>query len=60
MYAGRKYAKQRIEIFADDEYLLTAVVGGNGESSIRVKTRQGGALVDAVEEGSKITAKIAE
>jgi len=60
VYAGRKYAKQRIEIFADDEYLLTAVVGGNGESSIRVKTRQGGALVDAMEEGSKITAKIAE
>ncbi len=60
VYAGRKYAKQRIEIFADDEYLLTAVVGGNGESSIRVKTRQGAALVDAMEEGSKITAKITE
>lgn len=60
VYAGRKYSKQRIEIFADDEYLLTAVIGGNGESSIRVKTRQGAALVDAMEEGSKITAKIAD
>ncbi|TFG35031.1 hypothetical protein EU527_00045 [Candidatus Thorarchaeota archaeon] len=60
VYAGRKYAKQRIELFADDQYLLTAVIGGNGESSIRVKTRQGAALVDAMEEGAKITAKISD
>jgi ATPase len=60
VYAGKKYAKQRVELFADDQFLLTTVIGGNGESSIRVKTRQGGALVDAMEEGLKITAKIAE
>lgn len=60
VYAGRKYAKQRIELFADDQFLLATVIGGNGESSIRVKTRQGAALVDAMEEGLKITAKIAE
>jgi len=60
LYAGRKYAKQRIEVFADDQYLLTTVIGRNGESSIRIKTRQGSTLVDAVEEGAKITAKVAE
>lgn len=60
IFAGRKYAKQRIELFADDQYLLTTVIGGNGESSIRVKTRQGGAIVDAMEDDAKITAKIAE
>jgi len=58
--AGRKFAKMRIEVFADDHYLLTTVIGRNGESSIRIKTRQGGALVDALEENSVITAKIAE
>jgi ATPase len=60
IYTGRKYSKQRIEIFADDSYLFTTVVGRNGESSIRIKTRQGSILVDAMEEGSNITAKIAE
>ncbi|NHI90392.1 MAG: hypothetical protein EAX87_12775 [Candidatus Thorarchaeota archaeon] len=60
IYTGRKYSKQRIEIFADDSYLFTTVVGRNGESSIRIKTRQGSNLVDAMEEGSNITAKIAE
>ncbi|MFW9974658.1 MAG: ATPase, T2SS/T4P/T4SS family [Candidatus Thorarchaeota archaeon] len=60
IYTGRKYAKQRIEIFADDLYLFTTVVGRNGESSIRIKTRQGSILVDAMEEGATITAKIAE
>ncbi len=60
IYSGRKYAKQRIEIFADDLYLFTTVVGRNGESSIRIKTRQGSMLVDAMEEGANITAKIAE
>lgn len=60
IFAGRKYSKQRIEIFADDLYLFTSVVGRNGESSIRIKTRQGSMLVDAMEEGSKITAKVAQ
>jgi ATPase len=60
LYAGRKYAKQRVEIFADEAYLLTTVIGRNGESSIRIKTRQGSSLVDALEEGAKITAKVAE
>ena len=60
IYAGRKYSKQRIEIFADDVYLFTTVVGRNGESSIRIKTRQGSALVDAMEEGATITAKVAQ
>jgi len=60
IYTGRKYAKQRLEIFADDMYLFTTVVGRNGESSIRIKTRQGSILVDAMEEGATITAKIAE
>ncbi len=60
IYTGRKYAKQRIEIFADDLYLFTTVVGRNGESSIRIKTRQGSILVDAMEEGATITAKISE
>jgi ATPase len=60
IYSGRKYAKQRIEIFADDLYLFTTVVGRNGESSIRIKTRQGSMLVDAMEEGANVTAKIAE
>lgn len=59
IHSGRKYAKTRIEIFADDVYLFTTVVGRNGESSIRIKTRQGSMLVDALEEGAKITAKIA-
>jgi len=58
--AGRKFAKMRIEVFADDHYLLTTVIGHNGESSIRIKTRQGGVLADALEENSVITAKIAE
>ena len=58
--AGRKYAKQRIEIFANDLYLLTTVVGRNGESAIRIKTRQGSMLVDAMEEDAKITAKVAQ
>lgn len=60
IYAGRKYAKQRLEIFADDNYLTTAVVGRNGESSIRIKTRQGSMIVDAMEEGATITAKVAQ
>ena len=60
IYAGRKYTKQRIEIFADDDYLFTTVVGRNGESSIRIKTRQGSTLVDAMEEGAVITAKVAQ
>jgi ATPase len=58
IFAGRKYSKMRIEIFADDLYLFTTVVGRNGESSIRIKTRQGSMLVDAMEAGSKISAKI--
>ena len=60
LVAGRKYAKQRIEVFADDLYLLTTVIGRNGESAIRIKTRQGKSIVDAMEEGAKITAKVAE
>jgi ATPase len=60
IYSGRKYAKQRIEIFAGDIYLFTSVVGRNGESSIRIKTRQGSMLVDAMEEGATVTAKIAQ
>lgn len=60
IYAGRKYAKQRLEIFADDIYLTTTVVGRNGESSIRIKTRQGSMIVDAMEEGAKVTAKVAQ
>ena len=60
IYAGRKYSKQRIEVFADDQYLMTTVIGRNGESAIRIKTRQGSMLVDAMEEGSTITAKIAQ
>ncbi|MFW9808889.1 MAG: ATPase, T2SS/T4P/T4SS family [Candidatus Thorarchaeota archaeon] len=60
IYTGRKYSKQRIEIFAGDLYLFTTVVGRNGESSIRIRTRQGSMLVDAMEEGANITAKIAE
>ena len=59
LYAGRKFSKQRIEVFANDQYLLTTVIGKNGESSIRIKTRQGSALVDAMEEGATITAKVA-
>ncbi len=58
--AGRKYSKQRIEVFADDLYLFTTVIGRNGDSAIRIKTRQGTSLVDALEEGAKITAKVAE
>ncbi|TFG33473.1 hypothetical protein EU528_00595 [Candidatus Thorarchaeota archaeon] len=60
IYSGGKYAKQRIEIFAGDIYLFTTVVGRNGESAIRIKTRQGSMLVDAMEEGAKVTAKIAQ
>jgi ATPase len=60
IYTGRKYSKQRIELFAGDLYLFTTVVGRNGESSIRIKTRQGSMLVDAMEEGANITAKIAQ
>jgi predicted PilT family ATPase len=60
IYSGRKYSKRRIEIFAGDLYLFTTVVGRNGESSIRIKTRQGSMLVDAMEEGATITAKIAQ
>jgi len=60
IYAGQKYAKQRMEIFADDMYLTTTTIGRNGESSIRIKTRQGALIVDAMEEGAKITAKIAQ
>lgn len=58
--AGREYAKQRMEIFADDNYLTTTMIGRNGESSIRIKTRQGSMIVDAMEEGATITARIAE
>ena len=60
IYSGNKYSKQRIEIFAGDVYLFTTVVGRNGESAIRIKTRQGSMLVDAMEEGAKVTAKIAQ
>ncbi len=60
IYAGRKYAKQRLEIYADDNYMLTTVIGRNGESSIRIKTRQGSMIVDALEEGATITARVAE
>jgi len=60
IFSGRKYAKQRIELFAGDLYLFTTVVGRNGESAIRIKTRQGSMLVDAMEEGAKVTAKIAQ
>ena len=60
IYAGRKYAKQRIEVFANEQYLLTTVIGRNGESAIRIKTRQGSAIVDAMEEGAAITAKVTE
>ncbi len=59
IYAGRKYARQRLDIYADNTYLFTTVIGRNGESSIRIKTKQGKALVDAIEEGAVITAKIA-
>ena len=48
IYSGVKYSKQRIEIFAGDVYLFTTVVGRNGESAIRIKTRQGSMLVDAM------------
>ncbi|TFF87002.1 hypothetical protein EU519_00100 [Candidatus Thorarchaeota archaeon] len=58
VYAGRKYSKQRIDIFADGQYLFTTVIGRNGESSIRIKTRQGRSLVDAMEEGSTITGQV--
>ncbi|MGQ4870289.1 MAG: ATPase, T2SS/T4P/T4SS family [Candidatus Thorarchaeota archaeon] len=60
IYAGRKYAKQRIEVYADNVYLFTTVIGRNGESSIRIRTKQGKALVDAIEEGAVITAKVAQ
>ena len=60
IYSGTKYSKQRIEIFAGDVYLFTTVVGRNGESSIRIRTRQGSMLVDAMEEGATVTAKIAQ
>jgi len=60
IYSGSKYAKQRIEVFAGDSYLFTTVVGRNGESAIRIKTRQGSMLVDEMEEGASITAKIAQ
>jgi len=60
IYTGRKYSKQRIELFAGDLYLFTTVVGRNGESSIRIKTRQGVMLVDAMEEGATITGKVAQ
>jgi ATPase len=60
IYSGHKYSKQRIEIFAGDVYLFTTVVGRNGESAIRIKTRQGSMLVDAMEEGATVTAKIAQ
>jgi ATPase len=59
VYAGRKYSKQRLELYADNIYLFTTVIGKNGESSIRIKTKQGKILVDALEEGEIITAKIA-
>ncbi|HDD67465.1 MAG TPA: hypothetical protein ENG31_02445 [Candidatus Thorarchaeota archaeon] len=60
IYAGRKYAKQRVEVYADNVYLFTTVIGRNGESSIRIRTKQGKALVDAIEEGAVITAKVAQ
>lgn len=60
IYAGRKYAKMRLDVFANDQYILATVVGRNGEASIRIKTRQGSALVDALEEGATITAKVAQ
>ncbi|NWF95412.1 MAG: Flp pilus assembly complex ATPase component TadA [Candidatus Thorarchaeota archaeon] len=60
LFVGRRYARQRLDVFADDVYLLTTVVGRNGESTIRTKTRQGSALVDAMEEGAKITARVAD
>jgi ATPase len=60
VYAGQKYAKQRLEIFADDTYLTTTMVGRNGESSIRIKTRQGSTIVDAMEQGATITAKVTQ
>lgn len=60
VYAGRKYAKMRLDIFANEQYLLTTVMGRNGESSIRIKTRQGSALVDALEENTTITARVAQ
>ncbi|RDE11061.1 MAG: ATPase [Candidatus Thorarchaeota archaeon] len=60
LYAGRKYAKMRLDVFANDQYILATVVGRNGEASIRIKTRQGSALVDALEEGATITAKVTE
>ncbi|MHA1905748.1 MAG: ATPase, T2SS/T4P/T4SS family [Candidatus Thorarchaeota archaeon] len=60
VHAGGKYAKQRLEIFADDTYLTTTMVGRNGESSIRIKTRQGSMIVDAMEQGAKITAKVTQ
>ncbi|MFW9918179.1 MAG: ATPase, T2SS/T4P/T4SS family [Candidatus Thorarchaeota archaeon] len=60
IYAGPKHAKQRMELFADDSYLTTTMIGRNGESSIRIKTRQGSMIVDAMEEGATITAKVAE
>jgi predicted PilT family ATPase len=58
VYAGRKYSKQRIDIFADGQYLFTTVIGRNGESSIRIKTRQGRTLVDAMEEGTTIKGQV--
>ncbi len=60
IYAGRKYAKMRLDVFANDQYILATVVGRNGEASIRIKTRQGSALVDALEESATITAKVTE
>lgn len=57
--AGRRYAKKRIEVYADNDYLFTTVIGRDGECSIRIKTRQGSMLVDAVEEGAEITGKVA-
>jgi ATPase len=59
VYAGKKYIKMRLDIFANDQYLLTTVTGRNGEASIRIKTRQGSALVDALEENATLTAKVA-
>jgi ATPase len=59
VYAGKKYIKTRLDIFANDQYLLTTITGRNGEASIRIKTRQGSALVDALEENAKLTAKVA-
>ncbi|MHA1771198.1 MAG: ATPase, T2SS/T4P/T4SS family [Candidatus Thorarchaeota archaeon] len=59
LYAGKKYAKQRVEVYADNEYLFTTVIGRNGESSIRIRTKQGKALIDAVEADAVITAKVA-